>query len=202
MSSCMKRHSTWLLLLMVAPAASIALGDDSESSTVDPAPLSVAPLDHVEYPEHRPSWVDRTVDFDNGTASIIVVSGPSDTAEESYNELLLMQRTAVEVYIAQVSQGELTGESFPISDEEIESDLVVRRYEGEVFQGDATKYEHAVELHFDSDHHAAILEARNNLEVRDRLGALGVLTFGGLMTLICSSALLSVVIRRSSRAGS
>lgn len=201
----MRNNSTWLILLMVAPAASITaasitLADTlSQSGTVDgsAAPLSVAPLDHVEYPDHRPSWLDRTVDVDDDSASIVVVSGPCDTVDESLEELKLMQRAAVETYISRISGGELTGENFPISDEEIENELVVRRYEGDVYQGDSTRYEHAVELHFDADHREAILAARDNLEVRNRLGALGVLTFGGLMTLIGSSALLGFALRRT-----
>ena len=86
-----------------------------------------------------------------------------------------------------------------LNDDEIDRRLVTRRYEGEVMQGDAKMYEHAVELHFDSEQRDAILDASNNVHVRERLGAIGVVTLGGLITLIGSSAGLGFVLRRTSR---
>ena len=65
-----------------------------------------------------------------------------------------------------------------------------RHYSGEVNQGDMTKYEDAVELVFTEENRQEIEAAWRNVEVRARLGALGVLVFGGLVTLISSSALV------------
>lgn len=206
----MTKHSPWLILLMVAPSASLVSGvagfacgtavaaDQSEKES-DSAPLSVPPLDHVEYPEHRPDWIESSVDIDDKQATIVVISGPSDSAEESLAELRMIQRAAVETFVVSLTGASEPDDFYVISDEEIDRRLVTRRYEGEVLQGNATRYEHAAELHFDPSLREAILQAKDNVQVRERLGALGVLTLGGLVTLIGSSAGLGFVLRRSSR---
>ena len=211
MSVSMKQYSYWLILLVVAPSSSILAGSligsngskafanqtvGNESAT----PLSVAPLDHVEYPDNRPAWIDQAVDSDDQIATVVVVSGPSDTMDESLEELLVMQRAAVNAVVVQVTGHQDASAVFSISDEEIGRDLVTRRYGGEVLQGDTPKYEHAVELHFGPELRQAMMAANDKLEVRHRLGAIGVLTVGGLLTLIGSSALLGVTLRRTSQA--
>ncbi len=208
MSGSMKQSSYWLILLVLAPCSTLLAGTlvglagskafaeqtaDDNSAT----PLSVAPLDHVEYPAERPAWIDQAVDADDQVATVVVVSGPSDTMDQSLEELSVMQRAAVNAVIVQISGHEDADAVFSISDEEIDRDLVTRRYDGELLQGDTPKYEHAVELQFSFELRRAIVAAKDNIEVRYRLGAIGVMTFGGFLTLLGSSALIGFKLRRN-----
>lgn len=218
MSGSMKQSSYWLILLVLSPSSTMLADNlvglasskvfaeqtaDNHSAT----PLSVAPLDHVEYPSDRPAWVDQTIDIDqlidadDRTATVVVVSGPSDTMGQSLEELLVMQRAAVNAVIAQVTGHQDADSVFVISDEEIDRDLVTRRYDGEVLQGDTPRYEHAVELQFSPKLRRAMIAAKDNIEVRHRLNAIGVMTLGGFLTLIGSSALIGFTLRRNSREG-
>lgn len=202
MSHLMKNSSTCLMLLMLAPSTySVAHADGPEAVDPQESPkqLSVAPLDHIDYPSNRPEWIKRSFGFDQDAVRIVVVSGPCDTAEESIEELKLMERAAVSTYVSRFSDASGQYDFYPISDDEIERELAVRRYSGEVMQGDTIKYEDAVELCFTEEKRDEIAAAWTNVEVRDRLGALGVVTFAGLAMLICSSALISVVSRRVER---
>ena len=198
MSEVIRNGSTCLILLMLG---SVVFADESEpqSEEESAAPLSVAPLDVIDYPESRPSWVSQPLGFDKESLSIIVVSGPCETRDESIEELNMMRRAAVSTYIAHVSDSDGQYDFFPISDEELDSDYVKRRYSGTVTQGDMTMYEDAVELRFTDDQRQQIQAAWGNVEVRDRLGALGLLLSGGLVMLICSSALVGVASRRVER---
>lgn len=201
MSQLIKHSSTCFLALMIAPA--ILADDATKTTTTDdesPAPLSVAPLDHIVYPSDRPEWVKKTTDFDAKSHKIVVVSGPSDTREKSLEELNLMARVAVSAYITRITDsGGYEQDFYSISDYEIDNDLVVRRYEGTLTQGDTTMYEDAIELVFTEAKRDEIKSAFANVAVRERLGALGVLLFGGLVMLMCSSAVVGVVSRRVER---
>ena len=200
MSEVIRNGSTCLLVLMLAPVILADTPSESKSSESEkpPTELSVAPLDHIIYPDDRPSWVGRSVDFDRDSDSIVVVSGPCDSREESLEELKMMQRAAVSTYI-----GQLTGSGlydfYPISDEEIDRDLVVQRYRGKVTQGDMSQFEDAVELIFTEQKRNEIKAAWKNVEVRERLGALGVLGFFGTALLVCSSMLVGMLSRRIDR---
>lgn len=200
MSEFMRNSTTCLIVLMLAP---VIVADDS-SSKADKAEveksseLSVPPMDLITRPDDCPDWVANSVDYDEHADTIVVVSGPSETIEESIEELKLMRRAAISTYIASLTESG-NFDFYPISEEEIERDLVVRTYEGEVLQGDVTAYEHAVEMIFTDEKRQQIMAAWKNIEVRDRLGALGVLVFLGLSVLICSSAFLGLVCRRVAR---
>ena len=174
MSEILRNGSTCLIVLLLAP---VLLADDAsqtEKTTKKPTKLSVAPLDQIDFPDSRPKWVGSSVEFNDDADTIIVVSGPCETAEESLEELKLMQRAAVSTYISRKTKSPYF-DFYPISDEEIERDLAIRSYQGEVMQGGTTRYEHAVELKFTQDKQEAIQHAWKQVEVRNRLGALGVL---------------------------
>jgi hypothetical protein len=198
MSDLMRNSSTCLLVLMLTPAL---CADDVKPQSLEgsPTPLSVAPLDHVVYPKDRPGWVQESTNFDTDAHTIVVVSGPSDSPEKSLEELSLMQRAAVSTYISGITDSAGQFDFYPITDKQIDRDLVVRRHSGEVTQGGMTKYEDAVELVFTEGKRAEIKESWTNVAVRERLGALGVTVFGGLVMLLCSSALTGVVSRRVER---
>jgi len=222
MRSLLTNHSICLLALITSPMATLASSQDERASAVDvssttasdsetlkPAdhseaesaapeamPLSVAPLDHVEFPADRPEWIEPTVDIDRDTARIVIVSGPSATAEESRDELKEMTRAALRTYAGFVVEADPGVRFDPrMSDDEI-AEAVVRQYEGTVMLGENRLYEHAVELKFTEQHHERFFRAWNNRQVASRLGALGVLTFGGLTALIGSSVFLGIVTRR------
>jgi hypothetical protein len=196
MSQLIRNSSTCFLVLMITPAI---YADDVSTTTAQesPAPLSVAPLDHVEYPKDRPEWIKKSTDFDTEAHAIVVVSGPSDSAEQSKEELNWMAREAVSAYVTRITDAAGNDEFYSISEDEIDRDLVVRRYSGKLTKGDDTMYEEAVELVFTEGKRDEIKAAWTNVAVRERLGALGLMVFGGLVMLMCSSAVVGVVSRRA-----
>ncbi len=198
MSVTMTKSSTCLLLLTLVPA-SYAAAATIQSKDAAPKELSVAPLDHVEYPESRPDWVANPSESDDDGFRTVIVSGPCDTVEESLEELRLMQRAAVSTLVTRIAQSDGRFDFYWPSDEEIERDLVSRQYQGEVTQGDQIRFEHAVEIEFSEAEQAEVRQAWQNLEVRDRLGALGVVTFTGLVLLVCGSGFTGLVSRRAQR---
>lgn len=196
MSSLIRKSSAYLLLLTLVPAG-YAAAATMQSEEGSPKELSVAPLDHVEYPESRPGWVSDSPQLDDDSYRVVVVSGPCDTVEESLEELRLMQRAAISTLVAQIAQSDGRFDFYVPSDEEIEREYVTRQYDGKVTQGDQVRYEHAVEIEFTDAQRRQVLQAWQNVEVRHRLGALGVVTFSGLVLLICGSAATGMVSRRA-----
>jgi hypothetical protein len=184
------------LLLMCTAGHCLASAEPGDET---PKPLSVAPLDHIVYPEHRPRWIDSARPLDLDSASFVVVSGPCDTPEESLDELQRMLRAAVSTYISQLCDAAGQTDFCPLSDEQIDRELVLRRYSGTVVQGDMTRHEHAVEVGFSEAKRQEIMTAWNNIAVRQRLGAIGALVGGGFATLVLSSAWLSLLGRRGER---
>jgi hypothetical protein len=203
MSQVIRNGSTCLVLLLLTPVVYADATRTDTSASPDhadlPKELSVAPLDHIEYPDDRPEWISRAPTFDEDSFSIVVVSGPCETPEESLQELKLMQRAAVSTFVTRIAKSDGCFDFYPISDEVIDRELVTNRHAGQVTQGDMTKYEHAVEIRIPDARRQQIVNAWKNIEVRDRLGALGVVTFCGLVMLICSSALISTFGRRFER---
>ncbi len=198
MNDALRNGSTCLILLMLSQ---IVFADGSQPRSADESavPLSVAPLDVIEYPESRPSWVGQPLEINESSVSIVVVSGPCETREESIEELRLMQRAAISTYISQLTDSGGQYDFYPISDEVIDSDLVKRRYSGTVTQGDMKMYEDAVELWFADDQRQQIQAAWKSAEVRNRLGSVGICVFSGLVMLVCGSAVTGMASRRVER---
>lgn len=180
-------------------SAKESVDQPSEAAPPSVAPLSVAPLDQVEYPDDRPQWIEEPTQLDEFPHRWTVVSGPSETPQLSREELQLLQRASVETYLKSLPGAEGRFDFFPVTDDWIEQQLVVRRYEGEVTQEGLTLYEHAAELEIDRETEAKMLAALQNVEVRQRLGAMGVLVTTGLFGLICSGALVGMISRRVER---
>ena len=65
MNDVLRNGSTCLILLMLAPVV-FADGSQPRSADESAAPLSVAPLDVIEYPESRPSWVSQPLEIRRG----------------------------------------------------------------------------------------------------------------------------------------
>jgi hypothetical protein len=199
----MRTGSACLVLLALShPAARAADGSAAGRSEAEAAPLSAAPLDQIEYPEDRPEWIDAATNLNELPHTWTVVSGPSETAEQSLNELKLLQRASVEIYLKTLPGAEGRFDFFPLSDEWINDRLVVREYDGLVIQEGLTMHENAVELRIDSEARREMLTALKNDAVRHRLGALGVVVVTGLLGLIGSATLVGSVSRRVSRAES
>ena len=196
MSRMMRIASAGLLLV-----ASTAWADQSAETPADNQlkELSVAPLDHIEYPESRPEWLADPPVTEADVFRVVVVSGPCETVEESEDELRVMQRAAVSTLVTEIANSDGRFDFYSPSDEQIERDLVKRRYAGEVMQGDQTRYEHAVEIEFSEANQQQVHQAWRAVEVRDRLGEVGVLTLSGLTLLVCGSAVTGWVSRRAQR---
>ena len=196
MSRMMRIASAGLLLV-----ASTAWADQSAETPADNQfkELSVAPLDHIEYPESRPEWLADPPVTEGDVFRVVVVSGPCETVEESEDELRVMQRAAASTLVTEIANSNGRFDFYSPSDEQIERDLVKRRYAGEVMQGDQTRYEHAVEIEFSEANQQQVRQAWRAVEVRDRLGEVGVLTFSGLTLLVCASAVTGWVSRRAQR---
>ncbi len=203
MNQMIPTSSACLVLMLLAPSAARAADENTKiNSAKEPAPLSVAPLDHIEYPEDRPDWVSAAPSLKEFPHTWVVVSGPSDTPEESAADLKLMERAAIATYIKGLPGADGRFDFYPITDEWIENELVCRRYAGQLTEGGMERYEHAVELRFDKETQKQMLASLKNVEVRERLGAIGVLVFTGLIGLICSSAFVGMLSRRAERRAS
>ncbi|SMP76883.1 hypothetical protein SAMN06265222_12232 [Neorhodopirellula lusitana] len=178
-----------------------AITSDKQSSSARSAKLSVAPLDHVEYPDDRPHWIDSPDGRKSGkpsglhvgkaenadALSIAVVSPPQASPKEAAEMMEVMARGAVENYIDQhaatlnerINSKEITVEMDWIRDE-----LIVRRYDGEVQSGDATLYESACLLQITPPHQEVLNRLIDNHRLLRRLAIVGIFAligFGGLV---------------------
>ncbi len=200
MNQMIPKSSACLVMLLLVPVA-VGMADDDAAGQkeVEPTTLSVAPLDHVEYPEARPEWVGSVPSLDELPHTWVIVSDPRETVEESVENLRVIQLATVVTYIQGLPGAGGRSDFFPISNEWIDDNLVIRRYSGAVTRGGVKQFEHAVEMRFDGAAQQEVLAAIKNVEVRDRLGALGVLSFGGLIGLICCSAIFGLLSRRAQR---
>jgi len=161
--------------------------------------LSVVPLDQTVYPSNRPDWIDHVPDDDASTdddETMVVTSSPSETIQESLEELRLMKRAvAINTIESLVPRGQ-EFKSNLLDDDWIDQWLVSRTYEGKVTQGDMVLHEHAAELVFDEEARHEIHELWKRSQVNDRLGLLGLAGFGGLCLLVVSSIATSYLSRR------
>ncbi len=198
--TCVAAASMWLTLLVTTSFAA-----ETEPATVatlagkTTAELSVPPLDHVDYPADRPKWLDQLPSFGGDFDSIVVVTEPAESAEAAGEELRWMQRAAIGNYVAQTLDSPDRYDVYLPDEETIDRELVARQYTGVVTIGDETHYESATELRFDAKQKQAIEDAWKNVEVGQRLKALGGLASLGLVALMCTSGLIGVVSRRFAR---
>ena len=204
MSHCHLPRFSLLLLMLCVPtgvlvAATAQSDAQAEQPSDSPKELSVAPLDHVEYPESRPTWVSDFAEPEQGAYRMVVVSGPADSVEESQDELRVLQRAAVTTLISQIVPSDGHADFYSPSDEEIEQHLVVRQYAGEVKQGDQTRYEHAAELMISESLEQQVRRAWQNDRVQHRLGAVGLFGVAGLGLLSCGLAVTGTISRRVQR---
>jgi hypothetical protein len=198
-------HSGSICLVAFVLVSTVNAGDDARDLVAGEIindeiakELSVPPLDHVEYPADRPAWLEAAPDFDSEIHTWVVVTGPCDTEDQCAEQLAVLQRAAVSAYIRQLT-GSAQVDFYPVNDQWIESRLIVDSYNGKLTQGDTPMVEQAVKLEFSRSDQQKILAAWKNIEVRQRLGGLGVLVFLGLSVLVGSSSILSIISRRVDR---
>ena len=129
----------------------------------------------------------------------VIVSGPSDSPEQAEEDANVIARAAVESYVNDIPDAEEFEGFFPVTDDWIQNQIVAQRYQGKVTQGGSTRFEHAIELRFDSHDREQIELALQNARVQQRLGALGLMVFLGLAGLISSSAVFGFASRRVAR---
>jgi hypothetical protein len=165
----------------------------------DPQKLSVAPLDHIVYPESRPGWISDPVKQQGDEVTFVVVSGPCETSEESKREVKLMLRATLSTFIQNVTGSFGMDDFYQISDQRIDKDLTQRHYSGELMVGGNAQYEDAVEIRISKVERDRILNAWKNIEVVQRVKKLGVVAFGGFITLVVSSSAFGVAVRRRER---
>ena len=185
---------------MAFAADSDHAGDVSKvaGKVADTKELSRPPLSHVEYPSDRPAWLDDSPNLESEPHTWVVVTEPAETLEKCREELALMRRAAVASYVKYRSKSDRF-DFYPINDKWIKQRLVSRTYQGSVTKGGTPHYELAVELTFEPEVQSEIVNAWTQINVRDRLGALGVMVFVGLIILVCASAFLCLLSRRATR---
>lgn len=168
-----------------------------EQEDAPKSPLSVAPLDHIEYPASRPAWLAQSPKLEGAVHEWIVVTQPAETPEQCDAELVRLQLAAVISYAEMQSDFQSSTRDLPITSEWIEENLVRGLYEGEVKQGGTVLYERASKLMFDKQGQSTIMKAWKKVQVRDRLGATGVLLFGGMLCLFLGSMVTNFLSRRA-----
>ncbi|MCM2373260.1 hypothetical protein [Aporhodopirellula aestuarii] len=174
-----------------APQAGLAdEAADKEASA--PVALSVPPLDHVDYPLDRPTWIDEgrsPMDpVDGEDVFIAVSSGPAPSPEAAVEMMEVMALGAVENYVDQKLQGlsrEIDAAEIGVELDWVRDELISRRYDGTVKTGDVVQYESACLLRIDKSHQQVLDRLIQNQQLQHRLAAVGIL--GGM----CLAGLLS-----------
>ncbi|TWT91606.1 hypothetical protein [Neorhodopirellula pilleata] len=188
--------------------------DENKAAGEPSAELSIAPLDHVDYPSDRPKWVQRNendlslptdASQTDQVISIVVVSPPQPTPEAAAEMMEVMAKGAVENYIDQ--QAATIPESIDTSKIVVEMDwirneLITRRYDGEVRSGDQTEYESACWMQLTTEHQTTLQNLIQNHRLMHRLGAVGVFALGGFASLVGGSILFSGLAARQQRRAS
>ncbi|MCC9603808.1 hypothetical protein LOC67_24925 [Stieleria sp. JC731] len=156
--------------------------------------LSVAPMNHVTYPEDWPKWANATPDLEGELQTWPVTTGGCKTIEACQDKLAALQRANVALYLKEhfnwISDG-----SF-LTDQWIDDNLVEHRYVGMITKGDEELHEIAVELRYDAEDRQFIQRSIDNARLVDRLRASGGLFAIAIIGLCCSGGLLGVISRR------
>ncbi|WP_182867757.1 hypothetical protein [Stieleria mannarensis] len=185
---------------VVAFVASIGLAESSIESAPERgdepkrAELSVAPMDHVTYPDDRPAWIETEPDLQSPVHRWVVTTSGSETMELCEAELEVLKPAAVALYIKETT-GWVCDDAM-LDPQWIEDELVERRYVGTLQMGDRTLHEIAVELTFDAEDRKRIRRAMNNSVVGERMRATAGLLALGLIGLCLSGGVLGVFSRR------
>ena len=180
--------------------------DTSSSKTTSEAAvkLSVAPLDHIQYPDDRPEWIVAVPDLDHDDHTWTVVTPPCESIEECAAMLAVLTESAANSYadtFIRHDSGHIprTDNFHEFTPGIIDDSLITKTYSGTVTQGNSLLYEQAAQLTFGPDTQAEIRKSWKNGEIKQRLGALGVLAGGGVALIILGSTCAGAVSRRIER---
>ncbi len=186
-----------LALLMLTSPAERCFAEKQPSDVVvvdndTTVPLSVPPLDHVDYPPDRPSWIEEhqqpTGGDDGSDILISVSSGPAATPEIATEMMEVMARGAVENFLHQQAEAfpeAIQTDQIEVKMDWVRSELISRRYDGTLSGSESTRYESACLLRIDSADQQTLHQMIQNLRLQHRLGFVG-----GVAT-ICLLGLLS-----------
>ncbi len=174
-------------------------GDSSSPRT-----LSVAPLDHAQYPDDRPEWLEMAPDLDASLVVWPVKSLLLPSKAEARESLELQIRGAVAAYADHVLGSERADLLNQAETEQMLSEQVLveslpftDRYEGTAKLGDETVYEQAVRLRFDEKYRQRLLATWQNRELAERLEAVGVAGGVGLCLLLAGTGITRRIARRN-----
>lgn len=163
--------------------------------------LSVAPSDHVEYPADRPEWIDAENDLGLPLHRWIVRTPPCETREECEDVLAVMFLSELHRYGRALTGSPLV-DQLAVEDEELLESLVARRYDGTLTQGNLPAYESALELRIGPDFQERVWRHVRNGEVRQRIGAVGVMSAGGLALVVMLAGATAGISRHRASRGS
>lgn len=214
-------HSGTACLVMLALASTVAYAAESEfdgsdqvaveTNTTKPVSteLSVKPLDQIDYPADRPSWLEDENENDEflegEDTRVIVVTDPSETLQLCLDKLEASQKVEVDKFVKSITKSD-SFDFHLVNKDWIEERLVTNSYGGTLEQGGMEMYEQAVELTFTPEIEQEIKSAWNEIKlarekevVKDRLGVMAFLTFVGTTLLVCLSMFLCMLSRRAER---
>lgn len=186
-------------MVSLAPCGAASGDDDkkveahpSKISSESSSKLSVAPLDHVDYPLERPGWIEEyrvPVTPTSGADLLISVSsGPAASAEIAAEMMEVMARGAVENYLEEMAQDgaePVPAEEIEVASNWLREELVSRRYDGTVGSGDEIRYESACLLRISAEEQQKLAESVRNYRLQRRLATVGVvaiLGFAGMLS--------------------
>lgn len=209
------------VLALALLVSSNAGADELEPVADDAAELSIAPLDHVEYPSDRPRWIEEspqanssplsskqsksTESKSDDVISIVVVSPPQPTPEAAAEMMEVMAKGAVENYIDQQAAAlpeSIDTKKIVVEMDWIRNELITRRYDGEVQSGDQTEYESACLMQLKDQHQVVLQKLIQNHHLMHRLGVVGILALGGFLALVGGSILFGGLASRQQRRSS
>lgn len=184
-------------LVSVAPPCSAReTSPDREASpgVASSTELSVAPLDHIDYPLDRPHWIDDTGDTveagHDDTVLIAVTSGPSPSPAAALEAMEVMARGAVENYVEHLSRGfseRIDADEIKVDMDWIRDELIARHYEGTVQTGETLQYESACLLQIGKTQQQTLEQLIQNQRLKHRLAAVGILGLLSLLALLGGS---------------
>ena len=181
------------------PSAEAEADSDEERDAVaegEAAPLSVAPLTHVRYPETRPQWIDQETPLDDDHETFAVSSGPCETEEEAEQRVAIMTlasvRNQIEHYVDEMG-APCDPDAVSIDPRWVESELVVRRYSGPVDSGGEPQFEAANLIELDEPAQRFLQAAVRERIAATRVGRVVVAAGLGFSGLLGCSVLLGAL---------
>lgn len=186
------------VLISFTPYGHVSGDDDRklESDTIaavadSSSKLSVAPLDHVDYPLDRPVWIEEhripVTPSNGGDLLISVSSGPAATPGIAAEMMEVMARGAMENYLEQMAQNDaepVPADRIEVAADWLREELISRRYDGTVGSGDEVRYESACLLRISDEEQQKLAESIQNYRLMARLSNVGVIALLGFTGLL------------------